>query len=100
MYQQRSYAKAMAATPADLKEYINLYVFIVDMPGLKNRGHQVQVEDSVLVNCGEQKREEEKEGVGVNYMRMERRIGNFMRKFALPENANTDAISAVELKIA
>ncbi|KAL7001822.1 hypothetical protein U1Q18_002970 [Sarracenia purpurea var. burkii] len=29
-------AKAMAATPADVKEYPNSYVFIVDMPGLKS----------------------------------------------------------------
>ncbi|CBI20691.3 unnamed protein product, partial [Vitis vinifera] len=36
---------------------------------------------------------EEKEGV--KYVRMERRVGKFMRKFALPENANTDKISAV-----
>lgn len=28
-------AKAMASTPADVKEYPNSYVFVVDMPGLK-----------------------------------------------------------------
>ncbi|KAF8388346.1 hypothetical protein HHK36_027012 [Tetracentron sinense] len=89
-------AKAMAATPADVKEFPNSYVFIVDMPGLKSEDIKVQVEDNVLVISGERKREEEeKEGGGVKYVRMERRIGKFMRKFALPENANTDAISAV-----
>ncbi|XWS72406.1 hypothetical protein CRYUN_Cryun02cG0037200 [Craigia yunnanensis] len=66
-------AKAMAATAADIK---------------------VQVEDdNVLLISGERKREEEKEGA--KYVRMERRVGKFMRKFVLPENANTDAISAV-----
>ncbi|KAD4178024.1 hypothetical protein E3N88_26615 [Mikania micrantha] len=30
-------ARAMAATPADVKEYPNSYVFIVDMPGLKEK---------------------------------------------------------------
>ncbi|KAK6782304.1 hypothetical protein RDI58_020100 [Solanum bulbocastanum] len=55
-------AKAMAATPADVKEY---------------------------PNSGERKREE-----GAKYIRMERRVGKFMRKFSLPENANTDAISS------
>nr|GMC92431.1 17.3 kDa class II heat shock protein-like [Ipomoea batatas] len=29
-------AKAMAATPADVKEYPNSYVFIIDMPGMKS----------------------------------------------------------------
>ncbi|KAM0036467.1 putative small heat shock protein HSP20 [Helianthus debilis subsp. tardiflorus] len=87
-------ARAMAATPADVKEYPNSYVFIVDMPGLKSGDIKVQVEDdNVLVISGERNREEEKEGI--KYVRMERRIGKFMRKFALPENANTDKISAV-----
>ncbi|TXG61849.1 hypothetical protein EZV62_013212 [Acer yangbiense] len=87
-------AKAMASTPADVKEYPNSYVFVIDMPGLKSGDIKVQVEDdNVLTISGERKREEEKEGV--KYVRMERRVGKFMRKFALPENANTDAISAV-----
>ncbi|CAK9317334.1 unnamed protein product [Citrullus colocynthis] len=87
-------AKAMAATPADVKEYPNSYVFVVDMPGLKVGDIKVQVEDdNVLLISGERKREEEKEGA--KYVRMERRVGKLMRKFVLPENANTDAISAV-----
>ncbi|KAE8700380.1 17.9 kDa class II heat shock protein [Hibiscus syriacus] len=87
-------AKAMAATPADIKEYPKSYAFIIDMPGLKSGDIKVQVEgDNVLLISGERKREEEKEGA--KYIRMERRIGKFMRKFTLPENANTDAISAV-----
>ncbi|KAK6927249.1 Alpha crystallin/Hsp20 domain [Dillenia turbinata] len=87
-------AKAMASTPADVKEYPNAYVFIIDMPGLKSGDIKVQVEDeNVLLICGERKREEEKEGA--KYVRMERRLGKFMRKFVLPENANTDKISAV-----
>ncbi|CAJ1972925.1 unnamed protein product, partial [Sphenostylis stenocarpa] len=93
----RSYvrdANAMAATPADVKEYPNSYVFEIDMPGLKSGDIKVQIEDdNVLVISGERKREEEKEGG--KYLRMERRVGKFMRKFVLPENTNTDAISAV-----
>ncbi|KAK3037268.1 hypothetical protein RJ639_029680 [Escallonia herrerae] len=87
-------ARAMASTTADVKEYPNSYVFVIDMPGLKSSKIQVQVEDdNVLVVSGERKREEEKEGA--KYVRMERRIGKFMRKFVLPENANMEAISAV-----
>ena len=87
-------AKAMAATAADIKEYPHSYAFVIDMPGLKSGDINVQVEDDkVLMISGERKREEEKEGA--KYLRMERRVGKFMRKFVLPENANTDAISAV-----
>ncbi|WOH05277.1 hypothetical protein DCAR_0624692 [Daucus carota subsp. sativus] len=94
--QARSYvrdAKAMATTPADVKEYPNAYVFVVDMPGLKSGDIKVQVEDeNVLVVCGERKRQEEE---GVKYVRMERKVGKFMRKFVLPENANLENIKAV-----
>ncbi|KAG9154042.1 hypothetical protein Leryth_000559 [Lithospermum erythrorhizon] len=87
-------AKAMAATPADVKEYPNSYEFIIDMPGLNSADIKVQVEDdNVLVISGVRKREKEKEGV--KFVRMERRVGKFMRKFVLPENANVDEISAV-----
>ncbi|KAM7275151.1 hypothetical protein ACFE04_017017 [Oxalis oulophora] len=88
-------AKAMASTPADVKELPNAYAFVIDMPGLKSGDIKVQVEDdNVLVITGERKREEEKEG-STKYLRMERRVGKFMRKFVLPDNANTDTISAV-----
>lgn len=87
-------AKAMAATSADIKEYPKSYVFVVDMPGLKSGDIKVQVEEgNVLLISGERKREEEKGGG--KYVRMERRVEKFMRKFVLPENGNTDAISAV-----
>ena len=68
------------------------YVFVIDMPGLKSGEIKVQVEDdNLLVISGECKREDDKDG---KYLRMERRVGKFMRKFALPENANADAIAA------
>lgn len=94
-------AKAMAATPADVAEYPNRYVFVVDMPGIKAGEIKVQVEnDNVLVVSGERKRDNNNNNnkdkdVGVKYLRMERRVGKFMRKFSLPENADVDKISAV-----
>lgn len=91
-------AKAMAATPADVMEYPNSYVFIVDMPGIKASEIKVQVEsENVLVVSGERKRDpKEKDNKdGVKYVRMERRFGKFMRKFVLPDNANVEKISAL-----
>ncbi|EOA21728.1 hypothetical protein CARUB_v10002171mg [Capsella rubella] len=90
-------AKAMAATPADVIEHPNAYAFVVDMPGIKGDEIKVQVEnENVLVVSGERKREnKDKESEGVKYVRMERRMGKFMRKFQLPENADLEKISAV-----
>ncbi|KAF3788226.1 heat shock protein [Nymphaea thermarum] len=42
----------------------------------------------------QQQQHKEKEEAEVKYLRMERRVGKFMRKFNLPKNANADAISA------
>lgn len=92
-------ARAMASTPADVKELPNAYVFVVDMPGVKSGEIKVEVEEGrVLVISGERKRggggdDEEKEGA--KYLRMERRMGKLMRRFVLPEDANVDAITAV-----
>ena len=87
-------AKAMAATPADVKEHPNAYVFVVDMPGLKSDQIKVHVEDdNVLVVSGERKREKERDQ-GIKYLRMERRLGKYLKKFILPENANIDKITA------
>ena len=87
-------AKAMAATPADVVEYPNRYVLVVDMPGINAAEIKVQVEnDNVLVVSGERKRDEDQDGV--KYLSMERRVGKFMRKFSLPDNVNKDKISAL-----
>lgn len=87
--------KAMRATAVDIIEYPNAYQFVVDMPGLNADRIKVQIEDgNVLVVSGERKREKEKEK-GVKYLRMGRRLGKFLKKFALFDNANLDAISAV-----
>ncbi|CAI8593973.1 unnamed protein product [Vicia faba] len=81
-----------AANPVDVKVYADSYVYEMDMPGMKSGGEiKVEVEeDDYLVISGERKREE-----GVEYLRAERKVGKFMRRFVLPKNANTDAVSAV-----
>ncbi|PRQ28012.1 putative small heat shock protein HSP20 [Rosa chinensis] len=87
-------AKAMSATPADVKETQNAYIFVIDVPGLKSDQIKVHLEDdNVLVVCGERKREKERDK-GVRYLRMERRLGKYLKKFVLPENADVEKISA------
>ncbi|CAN8236660.1 unnamed protein product [Cochlearia groenlandica] len=86
-------AKAMAATPADVMEDTNAYVFVVDMPGIKGEEIKVEIEsENVLVVSGERHRDKEE---SVKYVRMERRMGKFMKKFQLPDDSDSDKVSAV-----
>lgn len=88
--------KAIKNTAADILEYPNSYVFIVDVPGVRPDQIKVQVEDgNVLVVSGERRREKEREHKeGVKYVRMERRQGKFLKKFELPEDADLESIQA------
>lgn len=86
--------KAMKSTPADVIELPNSYNFVVDMPGLKPDQIKVHLEDdNVLVVSGQRRRREKEEGV--KYLSMERRLGKLLKKFALPDNANKEKVSAV-----
>ncbi|KAM3328674.1 hypothetical protein ACQJBY_026050 [Aegilops geniculata] len=86
-------ARAMAATPADVKELPGAYAFVVDVPGLGSGDIRVQVEEERVLVISAERRREEKEDA--RYLRMERRMGKLMRKFVLPENADMEKISAV-----
>ncbi|KAF4375742.1 hypothetical protein F8388_014464 [Cannabis sativa] len=87
----------MAATPSNVIEYADAYAIVVDMPGIKPSHIKVQVEDDGVLVVAEERRRPEGEnggGDGVKYLRMERRVGKFMRKFCLPENSDKDNVSA------
>ncbi|KAJ7544978.1 hypothetical protein O6H91_09G101300 [Diphasiastrum complanatum] len=84
----------MANTAVDVKELPNAYIFVVEVPGLKNKDVKVQIEnDRILKISGERKREDNSSS-DIKYVRVERSAGKFMRKFNLPVNASVDSISA------
>ncbi|MCO5597531.1 hypothetical protein L7F22_051609 [Adiantum nelumboides] len=90
----------MAATAAvDIKELSGSYIFVVDVPGVRNTEVKVQIEnDTILKISGERKRDMDAGAAGkeadVKYVRVERPAGKFMRKFNLPNHVNLDAMSA------
>lgn len=85
---------AMATTAVDVKETPSTYNFVADLPGLKREEVKVQLEEgNVLTISGQRTREEKKESD--TYHRMERSTGSFMRKFRLPNNADTKNIKAL-----
>lgn len=89
--------KGLSTIPTDIMDTPKEYLFYMDVPGLCKSDIQVTVEDDntlVIRSHGKRKREDGEEE-GCKYVRLERRAPQkLMRKFRLPENANTSAISA------
>jgi HSP20 family protein len=69
----------------------NIYVH-AELPGLSKDDVKVTVSDGTLILRGEKKHEEKKEDR--NYYRIERRYGEFVRQFTLPDNVKEEEVRA------
>ena len=69
----------------------NIYVH-AELPGLSKDNVKLTVREGTLILRGEKKHEEKKEDR--NYYRIERRYGEFVRQFTLPENVKEDDVRA------
>jgi HSP20 family protein len=76
----------------DVREEKDRFVVQADLPGVAPTDIDVTAEKGVLTLRGERKQEKREEAAG--YERIERVSGSFTRRFALPENAQADAIKA------
>lgn len=76
----------------DIKEEHNRFMIYADIPGVDPKNIEITMENGVLNIKGERTQEtkEEKEG----YSRVERQKGMFYRRFALPDTADPDNITA------
>ncbi|MDX1512912.1 MAG: Hsp20/alpha crystallin family protein [Gammaproteobacteria bacterium] len=80
-------------TPAvDIKEEENQFVITADVPGVDPKDIEVTMENGVLTIKGERGSESDTRENG--YRRVERLHGTFYRRFALPDYADADNISA------
>jgi len=80
------------APAVDIKEDENGFVLHADIPGVDPKDIEVSMENGVLTIRGERNVEKEEESEG--YKRIERARGTFYRRFALPDSADADKISA------
>jgi HSP20 family protein len=78
--------------PVDVFEEKDRYVVKADLPGVDPEQIEVTAEKGILTLRGERKAEKRESGDG--YERIERVMGSFTRRFALPENVQADAIKA------
>ena len=76
----------------DVHEDAERYVLRADLPGVQPADIQVTADQGVL-SIRAERRVERREGEPASG-RFERVAGTFARRFTLPEDANTDAISA------
>jgi HSP20 family protein len=85
---------AVAWLPSvDVREEENRFVVQVDLPGVESKDIEITAEKGVLTIKGE-RRSEGKKSEQPGYERVERVAGTFLRRFTLPETAQTDAITA------
>jgi HSP20 family protein len=80
------------APPADVSETEGEYLIKAELPEVRKEDVNVSVLDGVLTLAGERRQEKHEEGQKV--LRVERQYGAFVRRFALPENADEQAIRA------
>jgi len=76
----------------DIKEEADRFLLFADIPGVDPQAIEVQMDRGLLTIKGE--RREERVHETERYSRIERRHGVFHRRFALPDSADPDGITA------
>ena len=76
----------------DIHEEKDRFVVLADVPGVEPKDIDITAENGVLTVRGE--RRSEKRETENGYERVERVSGTFLRRFTLPEGANTESIKA------
>ena len=76
----------------DIKEEGDRFVIYADIPGVDPKEIEIHMDKGILTLKGERRAENSEQGE--NFTRVERTRGVFHRRFALPESANPEGISA------
>jgi HSP20 family protein len=76
----------------DIHEEKDRFVVLADVPGVEPKDIDITAENGVLTVRGERRADKRETDNG--YERVERVTGTFLRRFTLPEGANTDLIKA------
>ena len=88
-------SKPSAFTPAcNIKEKKNRYIIEVEIPGVDPDDVEIEISGNVMTISGEKKEETTTEDKDEQMQVIEHRYGSFYRSFTLPDNIQTDNISA------
>ena len=80
------------APSANISETDDAYRVMAELPGVEKKNVHVALEEGTLTISGEREQREEKKGE--KFHRVESYYGTFMRRFAMPEDADENAIDA------
>ena len=76
----------------DIREEPQRFVILADIPGVDPKEIEIHMDKGILTIKGERSADANAEGVTTS--RAERSVGSFHRRFALPDSADADNISA------
>jgi HSP20 family protein len=76
----------------DIKEEADRFVIFADLPGVDPNGIEVQMDKGILSIKGERSTGASEDGA--RFSRVERAHGVFYRRFALPDSANPEGVTA------
>jgi HSP20 family protein len=77
----------------DIHEEAERFVVLADVPGVEAKDIEITADKGVLTIRGE-RRTQKKDSEQKGYERVERTSGSFLRRFTLPDTANTESIKA------
>lgn len=80
------------APRVDIKEEADRFVIFADLPGIDPEDVEVLMDKGILSIKGE--RHAEKREENGRFSRIERRYGSFHRRFALPDSADPEGVTA------
>lgn len=81
----------------DIREFVDRFELLVDLPGVDPKQVEITLDNSVLTLSGERRDEQsvEKNGQGeIQQQRRERRLGRFHRRFILPDTVDAEKVTA------
>jgi HSP20 family protein len=89
---EEEWLKGTIVPSLDMSETDTAVEIRMDLPGIKSKDIDIQLNDNFLTISGQ--REEEKEEKGRTFHRVERRSGSFSRALTLPCSVDEDKVTA------
>ena len=89
-----SSATAEWAPAVDVREFVDRFELLVDLPGVAPSDVEITLDNGVLTLAGERSTAEAGSQNELQQQRLERSTGRFHRRFILPDTVDTEKVNA------